>query len=427
MFTRTRFVFARGERLQVCRIFSGEAGSENMTTVFISRQPIYDRRGKMFGYQLLYDRDVLSRALSAKDQKEGSEFFLKTLMKWGMEPLGNGTPAFIGVTRTSLLQNYCKSLPKDGVVLEIPRDIEPDDAVIRCLTELRTSGYNIAFDDFDFTTQTRRLIDLANYVKICFNRLPKAEIVQQLVYLKQSKVKTIVTGIETHEAFEIAKSLEFEYYAGPCFTKPKGITSAQIATNRLSTLQLIMKLHDPDLEMSELEKIVKRDRVISFKLFRYVNSASLTKTVDSIKTAIQQVGTDRLRAWAAILFLSKLDEKSTQLISTALVRAKMAESLALAMGEKNTDTHYMVGLFSLVDALLNVPMAEATQLLPFSSEVREALISLGGRCGHVLKCVLSYERGNWSDVSCGDLDAAAIRYCYLVSIAAAHEMLKITD
>src|SRR5213593_3991469 len=404
------------------------ARSENMTTVFIARQPIYDRSGKMFGYQLLYDRDALTRAISAMDQKAGSEFFLNTLLKWGMEPLGNGTPAFIGITRTSLLQNHCKSLPKEGVVLEIPGDVETDDAVIRFLTELRTSGYNLAFDDFDFKAQTRRVLDLANYVKICLNTLSRDEIVHQLSFLKQLKVKAIVTGIETHEALEIAKSLEFEYYAGPCFTKPKGSRSAEIATNRLATLQLLMKLHDPDIEMSELEDIVKRDLAISFKLLRYVNSAliALARTVDSIKTAIHLVGTDRLRAWASILFLSKLDEKPTQLITTALVRAKMAESLALAMGEKNADTYYMVGLFSLVDALLNVPMSEATQMLPFSSDIREALISLEGRYGPVLKCVLAYESGNWSDVSCGDLDAAAIRHSYLVSIAAAHEMLKIT-
>jgi len=401
------------------------AGSENMTTIFISRQPIYDRSGKMSGYQLLYDRDALTRALSAMDQKAGSEFFLNTVLKWGMEPLGNGTPAFIGITRTVLLQNYCTSLPKDRVVLEIPGDVEPDDAVIRFLTELRKAGYNIAFDDFDFTTETRRVLDVANYVKICFNRLRRAEITEQLSFLKQSKVKAIVTGIETHEALEIAKSLDFEYFAGPCFTKPKGKTSAEIATNRLTTMQLIMKLHDPELEIAELEAIVKQDLAISFKLMRYVNSALLS--VGSIKTAIQQVGTDRLRSWASVLFLSKLDEKPTQLIVTALVRAKMAESLAQAMGEKHTDTYYMVGLFSLVDALLNVPMPEATQLLPFSGDVREALISLGGRCGAVLKCVLSYESGNWSDVSCGDLDTAAIRHSYMVSIAAAHQMLKITE
>src|SRR5436309_215416 len=109
------------------------------------------------------------------------------------------------------------------------------------LTELRTAGYNIAFDDFDFTTQTRRVLDVANYVKICFNRLPRAEISEQLSFLKQSKVKAIITGIETFEALEIAKSLEFEYFSGPCFTKPKGKTSAEIATNRLRTMQLIMK------------------------------------------------------------------------------------------------------------------------------------------------------------------------------------------
>src|SRR5438094_2672087 len=167
-------------------------GSENMNTVFISRQPIYDRSGKLFAYQLVYAHDALSRILSAKDQKAGSEFFLNTLLKWGVEPLGNGTPAFIGMTRTFILQNYSKSFPKDGVVLEIPRDIEPGDTVIRFLTELRTSGYNLALDDFDFTEQTRPALDVANYVKIGFGRLPKDRILEQLSMLKQSKVKAIV-------------------------------------------------------------------------------------------------------------------------------------------------------------------------------------------------------------------------------------------
>lgn len=395
----------------------------NSNTVFISRRPIYNQSGAVCAYELVYDCEALTRMLAPKDPKAAFETFSNTFLKGAVEPLGDGTTAFIRMSRAFILQNYCKSLTKHGIVLEVTQ-LELDDVVNSYLTELRTAGYTIALDNFDFSV---RPPDFVNTVKIPFEKLPPPnDIAQMLTMLKQSKVKAIVTEVESHEQLELAKSLGFEYYAGLCFTKPKGIKTDQIPVNRLATLQLIMKLQDPDLKTSELEQIVKQDLAISFKLMRFVNSAalSLSRSIDSIKTAIQLVGTNRLRSWASLLFLSRLEDKTSELISTALTRAKMAESLAVAMGVADPDTYYMVGLFSLVDALLNVPMSEATQLLPFSSNVRDALINLGGTYGSVLKCVLAYERGDWAGVTCGNLDPGAIRHCYLVSVAGAGQMLK---
>ena len=405
---------------------SNSAEDTDNNILFVSRQPIYSPSSDLFAYELLYSLEVIEQVLAARGERAGADVFLKTLQNAGLEPILGDTLAFINITPTFILEDYCKALPKEKVVFEIRGHAEPDEAVVRSLSALRQSGYNFALDEFAYTEQTRPILELANYAYLNFQGLTPEEISKQLAMLKQSNVKAIAKRVDTHAELDLAKSMGFEYFKGSSFTRPKVTTSARVPVNRLSTLQLVLKLQEADLESAELEKIVKQDLAISYKLLQYVNSAavSLPRTVESIKTAIQLIGTERLRTWASLLYLSKLDDKPAELIITALVRAKMAEGLATAMGVKNVDTYYMVGLFSLVDAMLNVPMSEAIQLLPFSKEIRDALLKQEGSCGSVLKCVLSYETGDWNQVSSIGLDAATIRRCYLDSVSAARNMPK---
>jgi c-di-GMP phosphodiesterase len=374
--------------------------------VFVARQPIYTRTIGLFAYELLYRNGKVDLDLD-------------------LESLVGETPAFIDVSPRFILEEGCKAFPNEKVVLEISRDVKPEEPILRSLAALKQSGYTVALDDFEYTEQAGPLLDLASYVSLNFGRLKPEEISQQLQFLTKSKARLIARNIETHEEFEIAREMGFEFFKGSCFNKPKVATPTRVPINRLSTLQLVLKLQEPELSPAELEKVVGQDLAISFKLLRFVNSASLSlsRTVESIKHAIQMVGTERIRHWASLLLLTKLDDKP-ELNVTALVRATMAERLAAAMGAPNADSYFLVGLFSLVDALLNVPMTEAIQLLPFSKQIREGLLNHEGPMGSVLRCVLAYESGNWNDAHCGSLEPATIRQCYLDAIAAAKKMPK---
>jgi EAL and modified HD-GYP domain-containing signal transduction protein len=395
---------------------------------FVSRQSIYTRSVQLFAYELLYQRNVVEQALLADSGNGTREPFLKTFSD-GLEELAGENLAFINIPRMFILQDYCGVFPKERAILQISRDVEVDENIFRSLRTLSESGYKLALDDFDCTEQNRPVLELANYLNLNFQRLTRDEMTNQLSTLSRSKAKAIASRVDTHEEFEMAKTMGFEYFRGSCFHKPKIPTPARIPINRLSTMQLVLKLQDPELSMVELEKIVSQDLAISYKLLRFVNSAalSLTRNIESIKHAIQMVGTARIRSWASLLLLTKLDDKPAELLVTALVRARMCEGLALAMGYQNPDSYHMVGLFSVVDALLNVTMPDAIQLLPFSRQVREALVNHGGQMGSVLSCVLDYESGDWDDVRCGDLDAATIRQCYMDAISAAQKMPKGTD
>jgi EAL and modified HD-GYP domain-containing signal transduction protein len=393
----------------------------NNEVVFVARQPISSRSNDLFAYELLYRHDALERMLAARDEQARPEAFLNTFLDFGLQP---GRLAFIDVTRMVILQGYCKALPRVGVVLQVPRDVEPGESVILSLTELTKLGYELALDDFEYSERTRPMLELVNYGNLNFEILPQEEISKQLSILKQSKAKAIAKRVQTHEVFEVAKSMGFEYFSGSYWTKPKLTPSTHVPINRLSMLQLVLKLQEPELSTVELETLVAQDLAISYKLLQYVNSAalSLSRSIESIRAAIQLVGVEQLRTWASFLYLAKLADKPAELIVTAFVRAKMAECLATSMGAGKPETYYMAGLFSLVGALLNVPMPEAIQLLPFSKQLRQALLSFEGPMGSVLRCVLAYESGDWDNSRCGGLAAATIRQCYLDAIASARKM-----
>jgi EAL and modified HD-GYP domain-containing signal transduction protein len=198
--------------------------------------------------------------------------------------------------------------------------------------------------------------------------------------------------------------------------------------NRLATLRLIHQLQKPVLSIEDLEQIVLQDVGISFKLLRYVNSAALglSRNVKSIKHAIQMVGTERIRVWASQLLMSSFDDKPRELTTTAFTRALMLQKFAVAQGLENPDSYFIVGMFSVVDALLDLDMSTAMELLPFSKQICDALVNHDGPMGAALQCVLSYEAAQWDEVrSCG-FSPELVRQCYLEAIFASQQVAAMT-
>jgi EAL and modified HD-GYP domain-containing signal transduction protein len=406
--------------------YSHRGPSENASKVIVARQPICRQSSSVFAYEILYRNEFLEKAAVTNADEATAGVLVKTFMEIGLERLVGKTPAFLNVTRQFLLSDYCFILPKGRVVLEVLEDIEPEDQVVRALTKLRKRGYSIALDDFCFSEDKRPLLQVADYVKIDFRAETPSTLVQQIPILKEFKVKLLAEKVETHEEFELAKALGFDYFQGYFFCRPKIVTAARIPLNKISALRLIMRLQDPNLSIANLERIINQDVALSFRLLRYVNSAllSLTSRIESLSHAIQMVGTRRIRSWASIIMLTTLDDKPVELMITAVVRAAMAERLATALNIAKKDSCFTVGLFSVVDALLDLPMPKALDLLPFSDDVKQALTDGTGPLGFIPKCILAYERGNWSEVNCRGLDLRTISQCYLDSIIEARDLFE---
>jgi EAL and modified HD-GYP domain-containing signal transduction protein len=163
---------------------------------------------------------------------------------------------------------------------------------------------------------------------------------------------------------------------------------------------------------------MSRDVALSYKLLRLINSAfyALPRKVDSLRQALSLLGTRFLTTWVSLLILSGFDDKPLELMVTAMVRAKMCELLAQALGRSDTDTFFTVGLFSALDALMDSSMEDVLKSLPLSDDLAVALLRYEGLLGSVLACVLAYERGCWQTVACPGLNSAAITEAYLHAI-----------
>jgi EAL and modified HD-GYP domain-containing signal transduction protein len=388
---------------------------------YITRQAIYDQGMQLFAYELLYQRKA------AAAEGSNSDTLLNTLLGVGLEGIVGSSPAFAEVSEGFILSNASQFLPKDRFILILPPRLKADDSVLRSLNASKEAGCAIALN----YTRNREdgmesLLELANYVNVDFRSTTATEGRSLVPDLKRFKAKCVARQLRTYAEFENAVQIGCDYFEGPCFDRPRTATADGVPPNRFAVLKLLQELQEPEIEIGDLEKLIAQDVAISFKLLRYVNSAliSLSNNIQSIKHAIQLVGTQRIRLWASILIMFSFEGTPAELIMTALTRARMAEGLAIAMNAPNPNAFYTVGLFSVIDAMLDIPMSKAADLLPFPALIRDALVNQRGQMGAVLSCVLAYEAADWQKVRCGNLSPSTIRQAYLDSVTAAEEMRK---
>ena len=223
---------------------------------------------------------------------------------------------------------------------------------------------------------------------------------------------------EDQEMYEQCLALGFEYFQGYFFCKPQIIEGVSLSSNRMAVVILLAKLQDPQIDLHELDDLVKNDVALSVKLLRYVNSAAvgLPRSVNSIAQAIGLVGTDRMRQWATVLALSQTGNKPSELMRIALIRAHMCEAtLSITMAWPQ-GPGFTVGLFSILDAYFDCEMQRLLAELPLASEILDALLKREGVFGSILEGILAYERGEWNNTIMTVIDHATVNAAYWESV-----------
>ena len=388
------------------------------TTALVGRQPIYGGEVDVFAYELLYRGGDLNQANFLDGDSATANVMLNTMLEIGLEQVVGNRLAFINMTSNLILGQLCQTLPKSQVVLEVLEDVKPTASIIDALTDLSEQGYTIALDDFIYHESLRPLVDIANIVKVDVMALSHEEIQEHVQWLQQYPVKLLAEKVESHEDFEYCKAIGFDYFQGYFFCKPKIIAGARVPANRIAILMLLAKLQEQDIEISKIEREIKSDLSLSYKLLRYVNSAhcGLPRKVDSIGQAACMVGIDKLRMWVTLMSLASMEEKPFELLVTATVRAHMCEQLGKALNKDAIEQYFTIGLFSVLDGFFDCELSEVLDSLPLSFEVRDALLNRTGLLGEVLQCVIAFEQGQWKDVQCAQIDLSIIQKAYLEAI-----------
>ena len=391
-----------------------------MQDIYIGRQPIFNRNLDLFAYELLYRANNEQNAAGGIEHDHATtRVMINTFLDFGLEQVAGKKPVFINLPRSFIVGDNPLPFPKERVVLEILEGIEIDEPFLNALRKLRADGYKIALDDFIYHPDLRPLVALSKIVKIDFRVLSRERIREHVAALQEYKVALLAEKIETPDEFELAKELGFDYFQGYFLCKPHIVAGRSLPSNRLAILRLLCELLDPAKTIAELADLVSQDVALSFKLLRSLNSPfyALPKRIDSIHHAIVYLGMQQIKQWASLIVLANIADKPSQLMVMALTRGKMCELLGEALHEKNKAGLFTVGMFSLLDALMDSNLENILVDLPLAAEVKAALLNHEGTMGQMLRAVLAYEQGRWNEVNFPSLKPAELSDIYLQAVA----------
>jgi c-di-GMP-related signal transduction protein len=367
--------------------------------VFIARQPILDKQLKTFGYELLF-RDSIDNFFPEIDGDTASSGVISnSFLCIGIEKLTGGKKAFINFTRNLLLKQVpCLFSPKI-LFSELLETIEPDEDLLAALIQMDQKGCHFALDDFIFHEKSEPLIRFANIIKIDIRQTPLKEAKQIINQLAGRPIKYLAEKVETREEYVEALDIGFSYFQGYFFSKPEIIRRRSIAPSKIRLLQLIGELNRDDADVNRVEDLIKSDVSLSYRLLQYMNSAfyNLQSKINSIKSVIVFLGLSEVRKIVTLLATAKLaDSKPSELIRTSVMRAKLCEFAGQAGSyQGNLSELFLLGLFSMMDAILDTEMELIMNQLPISERLKLALIKKEGELANYLEIVCCYEKGQW--------------------------------
>ena len=380
--------------------------SEKQDTVrYLARQPILDLHGRVYGYELLF-RSGREQSFQG-DGNLATRTMLDNAVVFGLERLTGGLTAFVNCTREALTEKLVDVLPASLFVLEILETLEPTPALVSACRGLKRAGFRLALDDFRWKPEWEPLIELADYIKVDFTLSGPAERRALLKHLNDSPVALIAEKIETQEEFRQARDEGFTLIQGYYFCRPQLIENRKVPANRLTQIEILRVLREKELNMQQLCTMVKRDASLTYRLLRLLSSPlyGVRQEVNSVKTALIAVGEDGFRRVATLAITSELNAgQPEELLRMALVRARFCE-LGAELCLLDATEQYLLGLLSLLPAMLRVPMQQLAPHLPLREEITVALMGAAVPERRLLDWLMAHEHGDWAGC-----DAIAAQY-----------------
>lgn len=370
------------------------------TARFAARLPILTAGEKVFGYKLLF-RSEVNNYFPSVEGEVASRGVIDMSSLIGLSTLSNNLPAFIVTTRDILVRQYLALLPADKVIAEIPACVSADAEVLHACKQLKKAGCKIALSSFRADDPRRELEEIADFLKVDIKTSSLADVATLTSCYRGRGPKLIAEKVETREDFDFCKAEGFNYFEGYFFRKPETMRARGAQSNRAVFLRLLSAISKPDLDWKEIEEIVKSDPMLYYRLLRYLNSPifGLRGEVKNVSQALTILGEREIRRWCQLSGMLELSRsKPSDLALAALVRARFAESIGARVDSQNANL-FQVGLLSLMDAILEIPMREVLEGLPLDEGTRTVLLENTGPLFPVYDLILAVELGAWPRIA----------------------------
>jgi EAL and modified HD-GYP domain-containing signal transduction protein len=365
---------------------------------FVARQPILDRSQNVFGYELLF-RNGVEDYFNA-DPELAARSTLDSSLLYGINMLCDRRRAFVNCTREVLFKDLITLLPPHQTVAEILETVEPEDRVIAACKRLKAAGYLIALDDFAPNDPRIPLVEFADIIKVDIRATRPEERAGMMRRFGSPACKMLAEKLETPHEYRQARDMGFVYFQGYFFCRPEIVIGREVPASRLHYIRLLEMVSRREMDMRELEKMLKQEASLCYRLLRYLNSPlfGFPLEIKSIRHAIAVLGEREMRRWIRLVVtVGAAEQRCSELVLMGLARARFCELLSNQL-QSNTDL-FLLGLLSIMDAILEVSMEVLLEQLPVERETKTALLGQNSSLRPLYQLMLAQESGEWSQSS----------------------------
>ena len=404
--------------------------------VFLGRQPIFNAKKQVVAYEILYrSGNHNAYDVTIDGDTATTSVVIDALLNFGVTKLTSGRRVYINFTKKLIMDNLPTLFNPKELVIEILESTEIDDAFVEKCKEFKSKGYSIALDDYIGDAKFEAIMPYVDILKVDFMLLGKNE--RQSIAKRFStygKMILLAEKVETLEDFNQGMAFGYHLFQGYFFERPVICKGKSVDVSTYRYMEVLKETMTEEPDFNKLTNIVKNDFSLSYKLLRLINSPAFY-TIDeitSISHALTLLGINEIRKWVTLIMLRDLSsEKPNELMRVSLTRALFAEKLAGAFGIKERATEaFLLGMFSLIDTIMDKPIFEVIDPLPIKEDLKGALLGENNVFHHILLLLKNYEMGNWTLIEefleSKALTNSELNILYLDSVEESHKLFMET-
>lgn len=368
---------------------------------FVARQPILDREKDVFAYELLF-RDGNAGAYPTHND-EKSEYIAKKFHTLGLDDISGDKKSFINFTTQTLISGFPASLNPQTVVIELSENPAKQVGLLDACKHIKQMGFKLAIDDPFMHSGKHEIFPLIDIVKVDVEKASYEVIEKNIPRFLDSKIQLVAEQVNKPSDFETCRSLGFDFFQGYFFAQlGEQKIQRNLPASKMTLVQLMGESSKDVFSIESVNEIIERDAALSYLLLRFINNPTINKRykISSLRHALNYMGEVEVKKFIALLAMANLsDDKPLELIHMSLVRAKFFDLLAEARGLKNNPPiGFLVGLFSMLDVLLDRDMPFLLEQLPLADSVNDALLARSSEFNLYIGLVRAFESALWLNV-----------------------------
>lgn len=380
----------------------GAASAEN--TFSLTRLPVFDGRRRLWGYELICIGTAGVPA-SATDGTSSVAISLAGSAYMGLQHiLQSGKKVMVDFGEKGLLDDLPYALPAESAVVKVAESVASAETVMVSLERLKASGFMVAVTNFSFDPQRERLYGLADLLCTSAEGAQRQTLASVVEAAERYGVRAMVSRVDDLGWFDICSELGVAFFSGAFFKAPDVIELRKMSSGEASRFDLLRLVEDPDPDFEALAEKIQTDVSISFRLLAYLNSAAFgfPQKIKSIRQAVAMLGWEKMKHWLRVVLISDMNQnpEASDLNLLAAQRGKFLEQVARDHDFWGFDpgSLHLLGLFSLLDAMLGMAMPEALAPLSLDAKLRSALCGdPASEYGQLLQLARLFEEARWQE------------------------------